>query len=103
MPEPGDLPPAPPADPSAAALQAAERHRAELEAVYDAITDGLVVADMSGAIVFANDAMARFAGFASFVDLGAVRARIAGAAPTFELRTAEGLSVPFTAWPLSRV
>jgi PAS domain S-box-containing protein len=105
MPEPRAVLPIPldTRDAIAEALRAADRHRAELEAVYDAISDGLMVVEAGGAVVFANDAFVRLGGFASLEELRAFTSggRVEGA--RFEIRAVGGSVVPPERWPLARV
>ncbi|HYD42137.1 MAG TPA: PAS domain S-box protein [Anaeromyxobacter sp.] len=78
------------------------RARAELQAVYDAVGDGLLVLDVAGKVVFANDTMARFGGHDDAAALRAAFERIGEAAPLFDLRSPEGEPFAPDAWPIAR-
>jgi PAS domain S-box-containing protein len=78
----------------------AEQERAQLEAVFQAMTDGITIWDTQANLVLLNDAEARINGFASRQIL---QKQLDYFAKVFELRTLDGLEVPVTNWPVSRV
>ena len=78
----------------------AERRRAELEAVYDAMADGVMVFDPKGRAILANDAAARQFGYESPEQL---QQEMAWFASTYELETADGTPVAVEDWPASRL
>ena len=81
-----------------AAADAAGRHAAELEAIMEAIPDGVMVFDGSGALVRLNAAAAEIWRTAG-VDLGADGA---SAFTQFELRDEEARPLPRADWPVRR-
>ncbi|MEW6130850.1 MAG: PAS domain S-box protein [Acidobacteriota bacterium] len=84
-------------------LQAEEnlrRERAQIEAVFQAIQEGLVVSDMTGNLFMINEAEARINGFASVDEM---KQSLAFYAERYELRTPDGDLLPFENWPLNRV
>jgi PAS domain S-box-containing protein len=74
--------------------------QAQLEAVFQAMGDGVVVFDMSGNAVLVNDAEARINGFASSDDMKRNMAYFAG---VYELSHLDGKPLPVEEWPVSRV
>jgi two-component system CheB/CheR fusion protein len=82
------------------ALAEAEGQRAQLEAVFHAVQDGIAVADASGRFVMVNDAQARINGFASRAEM---LRDLSYFAEVFELRRPDGSLLPVDQWPLSRV
>jgi PAS domain S-box-containing protein len=78
----------------------ANRHRAQLEAVFQAMRDGVMVFDMEGNTVFANEAQARILGIERSRDLERDLAYYVASYETFALD--RGV-VPVEDWPVSRV
>lgn len=82
------------------ALADADRSRAQLEAVFDAVSDGIAVADMSGHFVLMNEAEAILQGHANtremLRDLDSIM-------KVQELRTLDDRVLPPSEWPLARV
>jgi PAS domain S-box-containing protein len=76
------------------------RNRAQLEAVFQAIQDGIVVTDMTGSFLLVNQAEARICGYAS---TEAMQQELAYFAEVFELSTLEGEPLPVADWPISRL
>ena len=74
--------------------------RAQLEAVYNAIDDGLVVFDPQGKVLVVNDAEARLCGYPT---PAAMMRDLAYFAEVFALFELDGTSLPVEAWPVSRV
>ena len=87
-------------EPASDARNAVEGERAQLEAVYNAMTDGVTVFDMTGRVVMMNDAIARFCGYASAAEM---RADARCLDLPFELEELNGAPVPRDEWPVSRV
>jgi PAS domain S-box-containing protein len=73
--------------------------RAQLDAVLDAMADGLVVFDMAGNVVLLNEAEARICGFANAAEM---KRDLAFFANIYEL-TLDGRPLPVEQWPVSRV
>jgi PAS domain S-box-containing protein len=73
---------------------------AQLEAVFQAMSDGVVVFDMSGNAVLVNEAEARINGFPSAADM---KRNLAFFAEVYELSDLEGRALPVEDWPVSRV
>ena len=78
----------------------AQRRRGELEAVYDAMSDGVMVFDPAGRVILANEAAARLFGYHA---PEALRRQASWFAREFELDAPEGRSLPLDDWPLSRL
>jgi len=78
----------------------AERERAQLEAVFDSVSDGIMVFDMSGKAILINEAEARIAGFPS---AEAMHRNLASFREIFELRTPDGNPLKPDQWPVARV
>jgi signal transduction histidine kinase/ActR/RegA family two-component response regulator len=87
-----------------AALRAAhgetERQMAQSRAIFDHLSDGLVVADLEGMVYHWNPAALRMHGFA---DLSECRRRLPEFAEIFELSTPDGRVLPLDEWPLARI
>ena len=77
-----------------------QRSRAKLEAVFEAIDDGISVFDTEGNLVLANAALATHYGFASVEDL---KRNISHFADQFELHEPSGRRLAVEEWPLWRV
>jgi PAS domain S-box-containing protein len=86
------------------ALQAAaiesERNRKQLEAVFQAMSDGVIVFDMSGKVVLVNRAQAKVTGYAE--EAGSVY-DIAQMSRLLDVALPDGTVLPFSQWPVSRV
>lgn len=74
--------------------------RAQLEAVYQAMTDGVSVFDMTGRLVMANDVVARFCGFETAAQM---KREMPAAGLPFNIEELDGTPVPFEEWPVSRI
>ncbi len=85
---------------SRAATDEAERVRRQLEAVFEAVQDGLMVMDRSGAMVLANRSLARILGFP---DASALQSTLKEFDALFELSDLEGRVLTLERWPMSRV
>jgi PAS domain S-box-containing protein len=82
------------------AMLVSERNRAQLEAVFQSVTDGIFVSDMAGNILLVNEAAARVNGYGSAEEM---QRDLAYFSKVYELRYMDGQQVPFEEWPLSRV
>jgi PAS domain S-box-containing protein len=82
------------------AVAVAERSRAQIEAVFQSVSDGIVVCDMAGNFIFANEAEARIVGYASAREL---ERDLGYFAEVFELSHPDGRPLPFEEWPISKV
>lgn len=78
----------------------AEYNRAQLEAVFQSVTDGIVVFDMAGNAIFVNEAEARINGFES---AEAMKRNLAFFREVYEISFPDGTPVPFEEWPTARV
>ena len=78
----------------------ANRSHAQLDAVFQAIPDGVVVFDMKGNVVLVNEAEALLVGFPS---LAMMQRDLTHLATIFELTELDGRPLPADAWPVSRV
>ncbi|MFY0525753.1 PAS domain S-box protein [Archangium gephyra] len=74
--------------------------RAQLEAVLNAMADGVVVFGMDGSVVLLNEAEARINGFASAAEM---KRDLGFFAEIYELSSDDGRSLPVEEWPVSRV
>jgi PAS domain S-box-containing protein len=81
------------------AVTEAIRNRAQLEAVFESMEDGIAVFNMQGDLVMLNEAQARINGFASTEEM---RRNLAFYAEVYELTGPEGQAVPVDQWPVSR-
>ncbi len=77
-----------------------ESTRAQLEAVIDAMADGVVVFDMAGKVVLLNEAEARINGFASAAEM---KRDLAFFGQIYELFSDDGRLLSVEEWPVSRV
>jgi PAS domain S-box-containing protein len=82
------------------AVTEANRNRAQLEAVFQAMQDGLVVFDMDQNAVLVNEAESRIHGFASAEEM---KQDIANFAKLYELFDPSGQPLPVEDRPISRV
>ncbi|WP_375770792.1 PAS domain S-box protein [Archangium gephyra] len=74
--------------------------RAQLEAVLNALSDGVVVFDMDGNVVLLNEAEARINGFANAAEM---KRDLPFFAELYELSSEDGRPLPVAEWPVSRV
>lgn len=82
------------------AAEALRRSEAQLDAVFEAMSDGVVVFDMSGNAVLVNEAEARINGFANAEEM---KRNMAYFAEVYELSEPGGRVLPVEEWPVSRV
>ena len=82
------------------AAAVAGRNRAQLEATFQSMSDGVVVFDMEGRVVFVNEAEARICGYPSAEDM---KRDLPYFAQVFELAHPDGQPLPVEQWPVSRV
>ena len=82
------------------AAEHAERHRAKLQAVFQAMSAGVLVFDMNGNAILVNEAEATICGFPSADDL---KRDLAFFASVYELASLDGEPVPVGQWPASKV
>ena len=80
-------------------LAEAQVTRAQLEAVFQSMSDGVVVFDVHGNTLLVNKAGARITGFGS---PDAMRGTLSQFAQVFELRDSEGRVLSLSEWPASR-
>lgn len=80
--------------------EALRRSEAQLDAVFEAMGDGVVVFDMSGNAVLVNEAEARINGFASAEEM---KRNLASFAEIYEISGLDGQALPPEEWPASRV
>ncbi|WP_052519683.1 hybrid sensor histidine kinase/response regulator [Archangium violaceum] len=73
---------------------------AQLEAVLNAMADGVAVFDMDGNVVLLNDAQARINGFANAEEM---KHDLPFFARLYELSSEDGRLIPIEEWPVSRV
>jgi PAS domain S-box-containing protein len=76
------------------------RGRAQLEAVIQAMQDGVMVFDTEGQAVLVNEAEARINGFASAAEM---KQSLAFFAEIYELTDLAGKPIPVEQWPVSRI
>ncbi len=81
------------------AEEANRQAQAQLEAVFQAVSDGIAVCDMSGHIVLVNEACARMNGYGSAAE---IHNDLAHYQRIHELRTMQGETVPPAEWPISK-
>lgn len=82
------------------AMTQVEQSRSQFEAVFQAVSDGIIVCDMEGFFVFANEAQARVLGYPGSA---AMMKEYEYFTSIFELRYQDRQIVPVEEWPLSRV
>lgn len=78
----------------------AARHLAQMKAVFDSMTAGLVVSDLEGRVFHWNRAALAMHGFASIDEC---RRQLSEFRTIFELVELDGKVVPFEHWPLMRI
>jgi PAS domain S-box-containing protein len=76
------------------------RNEERLRAVFQTVSEGIAIIDMSGRIVLVNDAEAAICGFP---DSESMQREIDFFTRVFELRTLAGELIPVEQWPVSRV
>ena len=74
--------------------------RAQIEAAFQAMSDGVVVFDLTGEIVLLNEAAARIYGFEN---AEAMKKNLLWFSKVYNFFTLEGKQVPVEQWPVSRV
>lgn len=74
--------------------------RAQIEAAFQAMNDGIMIFDVQGKVVLINEAEARICGFPSAHHM---RQDLAYFSTVFELCTLDGAHLPIEHWPISRV
>ena len=82
------------------AVAVSERNRAQLESVFQTVSDGVLVSDMAGNVLFINGAMARIHGYESADEM---KVNLIEFAPLYEIFYPDGRPIPYEEWPLSRV
>ena len=82
------------------AEDAVRDREAQLQAILDSLTEGLVVADLEANLFHWNPAALAMHGFASMEEC---RRRLPDFADTFELSTPEDGILPLEHWPLARI
>jgi hypothetical protein len=80
--------------------EALRRSEAQLQTVFENLSEGLVVADLDGNIDYWNRTALEMHGYAS---LDECRRRLPEFADTFELSTLDGTPLPLGSWPLARI
>lgn len=78
----------------------AERDRAQLEAIFQAITDGVMVFDTQGEVVLVNEAEAKILGCQSVEE---VKRTLAALAESYDVMDDNGRVLPAGEWPIARV
>lgn len=77
-----------------------EQHRTQLAAILDSLSEGVVIADLSGNVLNMNpEALAMH----DFSDVSEIRMRLPDFARNFALRQLDGALLPLDDWPLARV
>ncbi|HEX8697941.1 MAG TPA: PAS domain-containing sensor histidine kinase [Myxococcaceae bacterium] len=82
------------------AAAVAVRNRAQLEATFQSMSDGVVVFDMEGRVVFVNESEARICGYPN---AEAMKRDLPYFAQVFEIAHPDGRLLPVEEWPVSRV
>ena len=80
--------------------EALRESQAQLQTVFDNLTEGVVVSTLDGHLLTWNQAAMKMYGYTSLEE---VRHPVAEFASTFELMTLDGEVLPLEQWPLSRV
>jgi PAS domain S-box-containing protein len=78
----------------------AENNRSKLEAVFNAVKDGISVSDMTGKFLIVNRAQVEINGFSSMEEM---EKNIEQFAKIYELYTLDGNIIPPSQWPISKV
>jgi len=79
---------------------ALRRNEAQLQTILNSISEGLVVADLSGALIYWNPAAVTMHGYANASE---GRRRLQDLADTFVLADIDEVVVPVEEWPLARI
>src|SRR5215213_8328630 len=82
------------------AMAASERNRAQLDSVFQTVSDGIMVSDMQGNLLLVNEAMSRIH---EYDNADAMMRNLDYFAPLYELFYPDGRLIPYEEWPLSRV
>ena len=82
------------------AMAVTERHRAQLDSIFQTVSDGIMVSDMAGNICLVNQAMARIHEYESAEEM---MHNLSYFAPLYELFDPDGQRIPYDEWPMSRV
>jgi PAS domain S-box-containing protein len=82
------------------AMAASERNRAQIESIFEAVADGIIVSDMEGNVLLVNEAMGRIQGYESADEM---KVNLTEFAPVYELSHPDGRPIPYEEWPLSKV
>ena len=72
----------------------------QLEAIIDSIAEGMIIADVSGVLLAANQAFVRLVGFDRHLEL---RQSLQALSEWLEMRDLSGRVLPLEQWPLARV
>lgn len=83
-----------------ASVAEANRNRAQLEAVFEAMQDGVVVFDMKGNAIFVNEAEATINGFSTVAEM---ERNLGFFAQLYEIEELDGRPLALDQWPVSRV
>jgi PAS domain S-box-containing protein len=82
------------------AMLVSERNRAQLEAVFHSVADGIFVTDMAGNFLLVNEAAARINGYESAEEM---QWDFEDFRKVYELHYPDGRQVPSDEWPLSKI
>jgi PAS domain S-box-containing protein len=82
------------------AMAMTERHRAQLDSIFQTVSDGIMVSDMEGNIFLVNQAMARIHEYESAEEM---MHNLSYFATRYELFDPDGQRIPYDEWPMSRV
>ncbi len=82
------------------AISESERNRAQLEAVFQAVGDGIVVFDNSGDFLLVNEAEARMFGYSNPQEM---RLNVSEFRKVFEIQLLDGTPLPLESWPVARI
>lgn len=81
------------------AVTEANRNRAQLEAIFQTMEDGIAVFDGQGEVILVNEALARINGYASTDEM---KRNLVYFAEIYELHEPDGSPVPVEQWPPSK-
>ena len=82
------------------AMAVSEQNRAQLDSVFQTVSDGIMVSDMQGNLLLVNEAMSRIH---EYENADAMKRNISYFAPLYELFHPDGRLVPYDEWPMSKV
>jgi PAS domain S-box-containing protein len=82
------------------ALIQTERQSAQLQAIFQAVSDGIAVFDMNGKLFLLNQAQARINGYPNPESM---KRDLAYFSSMYELKSLDGSTVPTEEWPVSKV